>query len=153
MTKDISLEKALQRVRVMKLAETSRNAAKEVFDSAGEFRMDNLSLIPELWEVYQRLGEQRPSLKGKDTYARGRFVYVIVLMYSPETFVGYYLRDGVRGALAEVFGIKSKPTISGQINQVLSDYEHYRGFREDVAFVWDEFMRWLETREDTITER
>lgn len=96
--------------------------------------LTNLEHIPEIYQCfckeYSCCGALR---KETDTQFKREFLFIILFIYSPGTLAGSKkIANGVRNAVAQVFGFHSPSGVSNLCLSVADWYERYKDFRDNI---------------------
>lgn len=90
-------------------------------------RMTDYDLIP---EIYQRFKE----LDIKSDFSRRVFILVIVSLYSPKSFVGRKLNEGLRDRLAKLFNCE-RSMVSHLMRNTIFWYKNDKAYQDTVNMV------------------
>lgn len=94
-------------------------------------KLSDLSLIPYLHNYFiDAFGMGNTRKLG--AIQRKKFVFIIVLLYSPSTLAGGCLNRGVRDGLAHALKLNAPSAVSRICPDLIFSYQHYRDFRLDV---------------------
>ncbi|MEG1693461.1 MAG: hypothetical protein RR312_08735 [Bacteroidales bacterium] len=96
-------------------------------------QVNDYSFIPRYYKLFCTLFADIPY---KSVYHRGKFIYVILYLYSPGALIGGRTRIGLREALAKVFNINDKQIISKNIGDLRFYFDNYKDFRDDVELFY-----------------
>ena len=91
-------------------------------------RLTDLEAVPELASLYLDhlgMGEFK-------TNERISFVFIVLYLYSPASLLGQKMPVGLRGTLADVFGV-SVGQVSVYAGRCLFFYEVYAWFRQNIC--------------------
>lgn len=108
--------------------------------------LTNVALIGNIYDMFlTEMRELHPNIKElNNTIQRSKFIFIILYLYSPETFCGRKMkRGGIRDKIAKVTGCK-KTLISHNCRNVKMYYYVYSEFHADVDAVYERIMRRLE---------
>ena len=75
---------------------------------------------------------------------RKKFIFIILILYSPSALADGKMKRGLRNKLAEVFGLNGKSTISDNLNGLYLSYQLYKYFRQDIHRIYIEIMNRLD---------
>lgn len=98
---------------------------KQVIDPV----LTNIELIPKIHAMFCEIHDKKDvkrSLKQKE------FIFLILLLFSPESLLWYKTKKGIRDKIAIVLNLKEPVKVSKRITEVLFQYEKYGDFRDDV---------------------
>lgn len=117
----------------------------QVSNELGEPMLDDLSLLPRIYDAYLNVFKRRGCLeKASQVYHRKKFLLIALYLYSPKTLAGDRMRVGLRDKLSELFGLTTSTPISDNCANILFDYEKYRDFRRDVDIIFNEIVAVLD---------
>ena len=108
--------------------------------------LTDVSLIGNIYDMFlSAMRELHPNIKElNNTIQRSKFIFIILYLYSPETFCGRKMkRGGIRDKIAKVTGCK-KTLISHNCKNVKMYYYIYSEFHADVDAVYDKISKRLE---------
>lgn len=101
----------------------------------------NLSLIGDLYEQFQQL---TADMTRWNKYSKRRmFLFIVVWLYSPASFVSERLASGVREEITKVLNLKSRTIVSNEMHNLLFVYQTYKQFRKDTNYVFQQLVTWL----------
>lgn len=103
-------------------------------------KLKDFSLIKKMYDVFCQI-QQKRNISISGTYQRGKFLYLVMLFYSPGTLAGGNTLRGLNNALLELFKIKDRTFISNNISESIFYYENYVDFKEDVDFLYSEIVK------------
>jgi hypothetical protein len=134
----------IERIEAIKLLNNDICSLKKMLDEAATPVLHDMTLIPELFEVFKSVFERRgcPE-KAQQVYNRKKFLLLMMYLYSPITLVGGRMRTGLRDKLSELFGLNTSTPISDNCVRLLFDYQTYRDFRRDVGIIYREIANYL----------
>lgn len=98
--------------------------------------LTNKEYISLIFEWYCELSGHSGCACDLDTDDKMEFLIIILLLYSPDFFIGHRLRDGIRDILTELFGYKSGSGVSNHLKDIVHTYNNYRTFREKVIVLY-----------------
>lgn len=117
----------------------------QVSNELGEPMLDDLSLLPKIYDAYLSVFKRRGCpKKAAQVYNRKKFLLIVLYLYSPKTLAGDRMRVGLRDKLSELFGLTTGTPISDNCANILFDYEKYRDFRRDVDVIFNEIIAVLD---------
>ena len=67
---------------------------------------------------------------------RKKFLFIVLLLYTPSSLAGGQLPNGIRVELANVFSTVSPCVISNNIADVYFIYQQCKDFLQDIGFVY-----------------
>lgn len=103
----------------------------------------NLSLIGDLYEQFQQL---TADMNRWNKYSKRRmFLFIVVWLYSPASFVSERLASGVREEITKVLNLKSRTIVSNEMHNLLFVYQTYKQFRKDTNYVFQQLVTWLDS--------
>lgn len=102
--------------------------------------LTDFGMIDTLYEWFQEIVIQKEKFKAGNVSQRKKFIFIIILLYSPGTLAGGRMKHGLRNKLAEVLGINARTTISDNRNDLVFSYRMYKYFRQDVDRIYGEMM-------------
>ena len=71
------------------------------------------------------------------------FIFISLLLYSPQVLIGSKIKFGIRNELANILGY-SPCTISGYLQKVEFFYEKYKDYKDTIDFCYDIILSKLE---------
>lgn len=119
----------------------------DVMKELGEPTLEDLTLLPEIYEAYKRVYQRR----GCPTEAmvvrnRKKFLMVVLYLYSPKALAGDRMRMGLRKKVSELFGLTTSTPISDNCTGLIVQYHAYADFRRDVDLIFQEVLDTLEDK-------
>ena len=108
--------------------------------------LTDVALIGNIYDMFlTAMHELHPKVRElNNTIQRSKFIFIILYLYSPETFCGRKMkRGGIREKIAKVTGCK-KTLISHNCRNVKMYYYVYSDFHADVDAVYEKILRRLE---------
>lgn len=132
------MDKLFELERIRKEKEEALNRYRESVKP----QLNDISLIPELYIILRKISEERVGFPGGNR-GRQRFLFIIILLYSPGTLFGDLLIRGVRDVLAKVFEV-SPQSISNSLQTVWFLYRTYKDFRDDVDYLYAAILMKIE---------
>lgn len=94
-------------------------------------KLEDLSLIPYLHNYFiDAFGMGNTRKLG--AVQRKKFVFIIVLLYSPSSLAGGCLNRGVRDELAHALKLNAPSAVSRICSDLIFSYQHYKDFRLDL---------------------
>lgn len=116
-----------------------RSKGSEIERLANELskpQLEDLSLLPLLYEAYREVYAKRGNVDAANYVTnRRKFLMVTLYLYCPAALIGGRMRPGLRQRLSELFGINCASAISDNCAGLLSCYQSYRDFRQDVEVI------------------
>lgn len=104
--------------------------------------LTDLDMIPTLYDWFKEIVSQQEPFRA-NVSQRKKFLFVILILYSPCALAGGKMKNGLRNKLAEVFGLNEKSTISNNLNGLYLSYQLYKYFRQDIHRIYTEIMNRL----------
>lgn len=104
-------------------------------------RLTDYGLLPYIWSEFVEFCKKNGKSPAQ-VYERQKFLYVVLLLYCPQTLIGRKLKGGLRKALSEEIGVKGE-SISDNIRNVVIIYNNYGDFSRDVDYFYDEISEKL----------
>jgi hypothetical protein len=106
--------------------------------------LSDLSFIPTLYGWFLEILNDIPLPPNPDSVLqRKKFLFAVVLLYSPATFCGDLTKAGLCTELAKLFHL-SRGSVLRDISSMLLYYENYRDYAEGAEWIYREFVRRLE---------
>ena len=115
-----------------KLSEREKELAEPI--------LTDLDMIGMLYRWFQEIISQKEIFRSGNVTQRKKFIFIILLLYSPSTLAGGRMKNGLRDKLAEVLGVNAQTTISNNRNNLVFSYQLYKYFRQDVDWIYGEMM-------------
>jgi len=111
----------------------------DVMEELGEPILDDLSLLPRIYEAYKRVFSRRgcPD-EAMAVRNRKKFLMVVLYLYSPKALAGDRMRMGLRKQVSELFGLTTSTPISDNCSGLIVQYHAYADFRRDVDLIFKE---------------
>lgn len=94
-------------------------------------KLTDLSLITHIQSYFNELfgiGDTRKS----GIRQRKKFVFIVMLFYSPSMLAGGRMSSGLRNELASLLRLNAPTAVSHICGDLLFAYQHYRDFRVDI---------------------
>jgi hypothetical protein len=104
--------------------------------------LDDFSLIPVLYGWFLEILDTTRPPNPDSVYQRKRFLFVIIMLYSPTALCGGIIRAGLCAEFAKLFNLTTV-SISRNISDVIFYYENYRDYTSSVEDIYLEFIRRL----------
>ncbi len=124
------------RVLALRDIRTKCNEIERVATELSKPLLEDLSLLPVLYDAYCEVYAKRGYADAANLVVnRRKFLMVVLYMYCPSALIGGRMRPGLRQRLSEIFGINCASAISDNCAGLLSCYQHYRDFRQDVGVI------------------
>ena len=101
---------------------------------------EHISLI---FEWYCELSGCNGRVCDLDTDNKMKFLIIILFLYSPISFTGRRIVNGIRDILTGLFGYKSSSGVSNHLKTTVHTYYNYRMFREEVNVFYSEIQNRL----------
>lgn len=113
----------------------------DVMKELGEPILDDLALLPSIYEAYKRVFQRR-GCQDEATSVRNRkkFLMVVLYLYSPKALAGDRMRMGLRKKVSELFGLTTSTPISDNCAGLIVQYHAYADFRRDVDLIFQEVL-------------
>lgn len=102
-------------------------------------RLTDLSLIPRLYEEYERVAEENGFRGDLRNGNHKQFLMALLLLYCPESVFGGRISCPFRNAVASVLRLKSSHIVYSMRDKASVWYRNYQGFREEVDIVYKAF--------------
>jgi hypothetical protein len=105
--------------------------------------LSDFSFIPTLYGWFLEILESMacpPNPNG--VLQRKKFLFAVVILYSPATFRGRALKTGLCAELAKLFNI-TPVSVSRNISGMIFYYENYRDYAGSVEGIYGEIVRRL----------
>lgn len=119
----------------------------DVMKELGEPIIEDLALLPEIYEAYKRVFSRR-GCPDDVTSVRNRkkFLLVVLYLYSPKALAGERMRMGLRKKVSELFGLTTSTPISDNCAGLIVQYHAYADFRRDVDLIFQEVLDSLDDK-------
>lgn len=114
-----------------RLSERERELTKPI--------LTDLDMIPTLYGWFKDIVSQQEIFRA-NVFQRKKFIFIILILYSPSALADGKMKRGLRDKLAEVFGLNGKSTISDNLNGLYLSYQLYKYFRQDIHRIYNEIM-------------
>lgn len=109
--------------------------------------VDDMNLVPVIFGWFCSItGESGAPERMKGAAFRQKFIFIILMLYSPSALAGGKMRIGLRNRITEVIG-GSGTLVSHSYSDLMFRYQMYRKFREEIDSIYDEITRRLRDRE------
>lgn len=118
-----------------RLSERERELTKPI--------LTDLDMIPTLYGWFKDIVSQQEIFRA-NVPQRKKFIFIILILYSPSVLADGKMKRGLRNKLAEVFGLNGKSTISDNLNGLYLSYQLYKYFRQDIHRIYIEIMNRLD---------
>lgn len=118
-----------------RLSERERELTKPI--------LTDLDMIPTLYGWFKDIVSQQEIFRA-NVSQRKKFIFIILILYSPSALADGKMKRGLRNKLAEVFGLNGKSTISDNLNGLYLSYQLYKYFRQDIHRIYIEIMNRLD---------
>ena len=118
------------RTQIHQLSQREKELSKPI--------LTDLNKIPLLFEWFKEAATSRPNAKWRDDVTmRKKFIFIIMLLYSPATLAGKKMKKGLRDKLCEVLEIHGKSSVSDNLNNLVFSYQLYKYFRQDIDRIYN----------------
>ncbi|MDR1223279.1 MAG: hypothetical protein LBL07_10460 [Tannerella sp.] len=105
--------------------------------------LDDFSFIPTLYGWFLEILENMTCPPNPDSaFQRKKFLFVAVMLYSPATFCGKPVKEGLCAELAKLFNL-TPVSVSRNISGMIFYYENYRDFADGVEKIYVEILHRL----------
>lgn len=118
-----------------RLSERERELTKPI--------LTDLDMIPTLYGWFKDIVSPQEIFRA-NVPQRKKFIFIILILYSPSALADGKMKRGLRNKLAEVFGLNGKSTISDNLNGLYLSYQLYKYFRRDIHRIYIEIMNRLD---------
>lgn len=118
-----------------RLSERERELTKPI--------LTDLDMIPTLYGWFKDIVSQQEIFRA-NVSQRKKFIFIILILYSPSALADGKMKRGLRNKLAEVFGLNGKSTISDNLNGLYLSYQLYKYFRQDIHHIYIEIINRLD---------
>lgn len=118
-----------------RLSERERELTKPI--------LTDLDMIPTLYGWFKDIVSPQ-EIFCANVSQRKKFIFIILILYSPSALADGKMKRGLRNKLAEVFGLNGKSTISDNLNGLYLSYQLYKYFRQDIHRIYIEIMNRLD---------
>lgn len=109
--------------------------------------LKDLSLISTIFEWYCELRGNCGLPERRDGSAfRQKFIFIILLLYSPNSLAGGKMARGIRDILAGILRVKTPSGISNNYSNVMDFYNIYEGYRKDMNYLYEEILNRLKIK-------
>jgi hypothetical protein len=106
--------------------------------------LEDFAMLPTLYEWFKDILSDKPLPPDPDSVTqRKKFLFVVVVLYSPATFCGYATKARLRKELARMFGV-ADVTISRNIADMLFFYDNYNDFQSETEAMYEQIKSRLE---------
>ena len=103
--------------------------------------LTDLSLVPTLYGWFREILAGMPRPPGQDSVGqRRKFLFVVIMLYSPKTFCGEVTRAGLCGELSKIFSL-THATVSRNISDMVFFYENYRDYADSAEEIYREILK------------
>lgn len=124
----------LSAIQELESIREEKNKLKERELRLNKPKLDDFTLIPELYEKFVAILNERPCPPRIDSVLqRKKFILIILFLYSPSTLIGERLPYGLRKVIMSVFPNISPNSISIDISNLLFLYKHYKDINNEVS--------------------
>lgn len=144
---DESAKISIGKVAALKKLRDKVNELSDTMKELGEPILDDLALLPAIYEAYKRVFQRR-GCQDDVTSVRNRkkFLMVILYLYSPKALAGDRMRMGLRKKVSELFGLTTSTPISDNCAGLIVQYRAYADFRRDVDLIFQEVLNSLDDK-------
>lgn len=118
-----------------RLSERERELTKPI--------LTDLDMIPTLYGWFKDIVSPQ-EIFCANVPQRKKFIFIILILYSPSALADGKMKRGLRNKLAEVFGLNGKSAISDNLNGLYLSYQLYKYFRQDIHRIYIEIMNRLD---------
>ena len=106
--------------------------------------LTNVTLMGTLYEWYKEVyPHEHTGSRETNTRFNLCFIFIVLLLYSPQVLIGSKIKFGIRDELASILQY-SPCTISGYLQKVEFFYERYKDYKETIDFCYDIILSKLE---------
>ena len=135
------------KVAALKKLREKVSELSDVMKELGEPILDDLALLPAIYEAYKRVFQRR-GCPDEATSVRNRkkFLMVVLYLYSPKALAGDSVRMGLRKKVSELFGLTTSTPISDNCAGLIVQYHAYADFRRDVDLIFQEVLDSLDDK-------
>ena len=137
MVKEFSVVSELKTIREQKsrLSEREQELSSPV--------LYDISLIPTLYEWFKEMLSEMDFPPIVDSpHQRKKFIFIVLFLYSPNALAGGRVSKNIREELSNV--VSCHPSyVSHNIENVLFLFHQYKGFREDIEYLYTEIINRL----------
>lgn len=131
---EITSPTIITRINQILDAKVELDDAVQKFNSVSEPSYDDITLLPELWNMFCRyLKLHRHCANPQSVYERKLFIFLILTIYSPRTLAGGKMKLGLRDELGKLFGLNARTPISDNARDVAFLYRTDRIFKRDAT--------------------
>lgn len=107
--------------------------------------LTDISLISTLYDWYKEVyPDEKKNTRDTNTRFNLCFIFVVLLLYSPQVLIGSKIKFGIRNKIAEILQY-SPCTISGYLQKVEFFYERYKDYKETIDHCYESLYRRLES--------
>lgn len=127
--------------KIIELEHTRRNRveAEKLENIAFSPLLIDTSHIKLIYNWYKIISKEVNGFPKEESNAyRQRFIFIILLIYSPGVLLGDKMPNGLRKDIAKAMVVKCDTVISNNCANVMFNYHTYRDFRSDVDYLWYE---------------
>lgn len=96
--------------------------------------LTDYGLLPYIWSEFVAFSKSKGHKPLSSAYERKKFLFVVLMFYSPLSIVGGRLKNGLRDALINTIGKVKGATISYNLRNVDFYYENYKDFSSEVDY-------------------
>jgi hypothetical protein len=121
-----------QKIEELKQIRNEKKGIKEKEKALSSSFLTDLSFIPQLHRWYEEISFKygHPNII-ESTYERKKFLFIVLFLYSPNTFIGEKMKSGLRHRLKDVLKLRSGSVVSHDCDGILFLYERYKDFRNE----------------------
>ena len=93
--------------------------------------LNDIKTIDVIYELFLIFVKEK-NYKTQCVYHRSKFLFIIIMLYSPATLIGGSMIIGLRDKLADICNVSSRSIISDNVSRMIFLFEKYSDFRDDV---------------------
>lgn len=99
-------------------------------------------------ELHNRFMDVHKATEPSCLSTRNKYLFIaaIIMLYSPMSFVGRRIPEGVRTPLAKCLGYNSPEAISVATKRIVSDYQIYAKYRNEIDKLCQQFILLLQSQ-------
>lgn len=102
------------------------------------------SLLPTIYKVYRDYFARRGNVHDADLVRnRKKFLLIVLYLYSPRTLSGRKMQLGLRRQISNVIGLTSSTPISDNCVGLITLYNAYIDFKNDVDAIYSDVIKTL----------
>lgn len=119
-------EQIIETIRKIERARTALRQAMADNELAASPRLQDLSLIPEIYKIFESKKNEITANERKE------FIFVAIYLYAPCRFFGGKMPKGLRRAIGKATGVSAMTSISNNCTELMVLYTTYQDFKEEV---------------------